>query len=565
MAWSLVRSDPGLELVAAPTGHAEERAANLDEALASLCAALGGDVQKLLGVAADVLDALVVEGRDQPVVLDAFGVVLRAIDFVLDFLRARYDDLVRDSDSLRRAYYVVDLMMAIVRGSIEDGVIEADDFGVVDDVDLRDWLLAHGATRDSVDCALIRGIVYDLGFAYEEGDPQRPSCAAGTALRGLLRAFFTYRGSLLWKLNGGMGDVVFLPFYELLVKRGVEVSFFHRVEAVRAQNGLIETIEIDVQAQVPPGASPRSYVTPPTVATAGGPVLSWPSDPSALVGRGVTPATYESWYAGRAAAHVDTKVLRRGAPDGFDLVVFGLPIACVPNVAGDLIAQSPRWKGAVDHLRTVPTQAMQLWLDWPAPRLAEVDPGIVLSGYVEPFDTWADMPQLVSQERVSGSATVAYFCNVLADTPPPQRGHADEWLDEQQALVHAQALRFLTRDVGWLWPKAVDPVTRELDWARLVGPAKNVGPARLDAQYLRANVEPSERYVLSVPGSGKYRIRPDDTGFGNLYAVGDWTACGLDAGYVEGAVISGMLAANAINRTYGNPAGVEPIIGLVGP
>ena len=46
-------------------------------------------------------------------------------------------------------------------------MIEQDNFDVVDDVDLRDWLLAHGATRESVDCALIRAVVYDLGFAYE--------------------------------------------------------------------------------------------------------------------------------------------------------------------------------------------------------------------------------------------------------------------------------------------------------------------------------------------------------------------------------------------------------------
>ena len=255
IAWSLVESEPGLELVAVPAAGAREGVADLDEAVSRLFAALGGDVRGVLGAAAEVLDALAAEGLDRPLVLRAFGILLQAIDFVLDFLRIRYDELARESDSLRRAYYLVDLMLAIVRGSIEDGVIEQDNFSVVDDVDLRDWLLAHGATRESADCALIRAIVYDLGFAYECGDPQRPSCAAGTALRGLLRAFFTYRGSLMWKLNGGMGDVVFLPFYELLLKRGVEVRFFHRVEALKAHDGLVEEIEIDVQAAVPPATT----------------------------------------------------------------------------------------------------------------------------------------------------------------------------------------------------------------------------------------------------------------------------------------------------------------------
>jgi uncharacterized protein with NAD-binding domain and iron-sulfur cluster len=279
---------------------------------------------------------------------------------------------------------------------------------------------------------------------------------------------------------------------------------------------------------------------------------------------GLPAEAYESWYADRGGTKVDTEVLRRGPSYEFDLVVFGLPISCVPNVAPALMAEA-RWKKAVDHLRTVPTQAMQLWLNRPASQLADVDDGIVVSGYVEPFDTWADMSQLVSREKVKGSVTVAYFCNVLADSQPPVRGLAGEWLKQQQALVHAQALRFLTHDIAVLWPDAVNPITGELRWELLVAPNGTAGSARLCAQYLRANVEPSERYVLSVPGSSQHRIAPDDTGFANLYAVGDWTACVLNAGCVEGAVISGMLAANAIHQTHGDPGQVEPIIGLEGP
>jgi uncharacterized protein with NAD-binding domain and iron-sulfur cluster len=561
-AASLASSEPELELVAVPAAEARRDVARLDEAIVALAAALGGDVRRLLGAAAELLDAIAEEGLEHPIVLEAFGLVLTAIDVVVDFLRARYDELVRSSDFVRRAYYVVDLMIAIVRGAIEDGLVERNSFDPVEDIDLRDWLLAHGAARESVDCALIRGIVYDLGFAYEGGDPQRPSCAAGTALRGLLRAFFTYRGALMWKMKTGMGDAVFLPFYELLVKRGVEFRFFHRVEAVKAANGVISEIDIDIQAKLLGDNTPISFVTPTTPDP---PFLAWPADPSAIVENPLPAENYESWYLGRGAAYEDEVVLNNGGDPGFDVVVFGLPISCVPNVAQDLMDQSPRWKRAVDHLRTVPTQAMQLWLDRPASAFApHAGDGIVLSGFVEPMDTWADMNQLVEQERVDGCKTVAYFCNVLADVESPQPGQADKWLEERHAIVHAQAMRFLRRDIAALWPCGVTGVAREFDWTLLVPPPP-VGTDPLGAQYLRANVEPSERYVLSVPGSRQYRIAPDDTGFGNLYVVGDWTASGLDAGYVEGAVISGMLAANAIHVTYGDPANVEPITGLGGP
>lgn len=572
LSWSLVRSDPALKMADEPVGEARRGIDSLGDAVDAVIAALGGDVQTLLGAAADLVDRLAAEAFEQPIVLDALAVVIRAIDFVVDFLRFDLADLIRHSDAARRAYYVVDLMLAIVRGMVRDGVIEADSFSVIDDVDLREWLLANGATRETVDCALIRAIVYDLGFAYRGGDPMRPSCAAGTALRGLLRAFFTYRGSLMWKMNSGMGDVVFLPFYELLVKRGVDVRFFHRIEALRAANGSVEEIEIDIQAKPTAEMTPERYVWPmPSPLMPGTAILTWPSTPAAvLVGAEVsnpnaTPEEYESWYASRESTRVKTKVLKRGEPNGFDLVIFGLPVGCIPHVAHDLMAKSSRWKQAVDHLQTVPTQAMQLWLKRPAPDLADCPSGTVLSGFVEPFDTWADMSQIVAQEDVRDAATVAYFCSVLVDSTPPERGHAQQWLEEQKKLVSAQAMRFLVNDIAGIWPKSVDPLTGELDWDLLVAPGANSPQARLEEQYLRANVEPSERYVLSVPGSSGYRIAPDDTGFSNLYAAGDWTACRLDAGCVEAAVISGTLAANAIHITHGNPADAEPIIGFESP
>ena len=63
-----------------------------------------------------------------------------------------------------------------------------------------------------------------------------------------------------------------------------------------------------------------------------------------------------------------------------------------------------------------------------------------------------------------------------------------------------------------------------------------------------ANVSPTDRYVLSVPGSIQHRISPLDLTFDNLTIAGDWTETGLNTGCVESAVISGKLAAHAISR-----------------
>jgi uncharacterized protein with NAD-binding domain and iron-sulfur cluster len=567
LALSIERSNPGPVITTDPTAGVRRVAGGIEDAIASLWRALGGDLHGALSAAASTLEVLAVEGGTEPAVLAALDVVARTLDFGLRVVRGRFDQLVRSHDSLRRAVYVVDLMIAIVRGLIEDDVISQNSFAVVDGTDFSEWLMSHGAARESAECALVRAVVYDLPFAYRGGDPQRPACSAGTALRGLMRTFFTYRGALMWKMNSGMGDVVFAPLYELLVKRGVEVKFFHRVEQLRLKDGQVEEIEIDVQADVPRTVKPRSYLDPhypdaPAV---------WPADPGPMLGAAspVSPDVYESYFADRSATHFKTIRLRRGAAEaseGFELVVFGLSIGSVPYVAPELAERSAAWRAALDRVETVPTQAIQLWLDRPGTSISGgLVEGIVVGGYTEPFDTWADMAHLVPQERVPGSKTVAYFCNALADCTPPPRGQADQWLADQKALVLSQAHRFLDSEIRWLWPGATDPFTGRFQWERLVAPGGTVGAARLEAQYWRANVEPSERYVLSVPGSSAYRIPPDDTGFANLYAVGDWTSCTIDAGCVEAAVISGMTAANAIHTAHGDPAKVVPIVGANGP
>src|SRR4029077_1267453 len=105
-------------------------------------------------------------------------------------------------------------------------------FEAIDEYDCREWLKLNGASAHSVNSAFVRGL-FDLAMAYRDGDVNRPALAAGQAIRGSLRMFFTYRGALLWKMRAGMGDVVFAPFYQVLKKRGVRFEFFHRLERVR--------------------------------------------------------------------------------------------------------------------------------------------------------------------------------------------------------------------------------------------------------------------------------------------------------------------------------------------
>jgi hypothetical protein len=89
------------------------------------------------------------------------------------------------------------------------------------------------------------------------------------------------------------------------------------------------------------------------------------------------------------------------------------------------------------------------------------------------------------------------------------------------------------------------------DWSLLVDPEGRSGPARLEAQYIEGAEGASDRYVLTVPGSGRYRLRADESGFDNLVLAGDWVRAGLAVGCLEVATMAGKQAARAL---CGSPA-----------
>src|SRR6185436_7273140 len=272
-------------------------------------------------------------------------------------------------------------------------------FDAIDDYDCREWLQMHGASERSTHSAFVRAL-YDLAFGYEDGDTRRPRVAAGQALRGLVRAFFTYRGAFFWRMQAGMGDVVFAPFYEVLRRRGVRFEFFHRLENVKladpahlepGESPYVEALDFDVQADVVGG---RPYE--PLVEIGG--VPCWPSTPRFDQLVEGARLEHEGWDF---ESHWDRRKARtrrlRVAAD-FDLVVLGVGIGAVPHVCREIVARDPRWRAMVDHVKTTATQAFQLWMTTDMQELGWTDAPITLSGFAEPFDTWADMRHLIPRE-----------------------------------------------------------------------------------------------------------------------------------------------------------------------
>ena len=126
------------------------------------------DVLDLIGQAvADAARAAEHEGDTKALVQAVVNIGIRVLDRFTSAVRLRADDVIRQDDDLRRTWYVIDLILAVAKGLMADGLLLANDLDKVDHLDFCDWLRRQGAMEESVTCTIVRALVYDLGFAYE--------------------------------------------------------------------------------------------------------------------------------------------------------------------------------------------------------------------------------------------------------------------------------------------------------------------------------------------------------------------------------------------------------------
>jgi uncharacterized protein with NAD-binding domain and iron-sulfur cluster len=433
-----------------------------------------------------------------------------------------------------RASGFVEVCGAMLRGMLVDGVLTRG-FGVIDHLDLREWLRGHGASQAAIDSPFVRG-AYDLTFAYEDGDLGRPSIGAGTGLLLSGRMFLTYKGAMFWKMRAGMGDVVFAPLYEALRRRGVRFELFHRLDGVHpsADGTRIEAVSLGRQVALRDGIDEYE----PLVRVRGLPVFP---DRVQLDQVDAPREVERQPLEAHGCTWPDAGAVRLEAGRDFDHVVLAVSLAMVPHVAPEVVAQQPRWRDLLQHVRTVATQAMQLWLRPDERALGWEGAAATVTGCGEPFDTFASLSHTIPYEDWPARdrpATAASFCAALDERVA--RG------DDPDAAVLDAAADYLDRRVGNLWPHARTD-DGGFDWSLLCGAdGATHGRDALATQHLRANVDPSDRYVLSVPGSRVHRLRADESGYANLALAGDWIETGLDAGCIEAATLGGLQAANAV-------------------
>jgi uncharacterized protein with NAD-binding domain and iron-sulfur cluster len=245
----------------------------------------------------------------------------------------------------------------------------------------------------------------------------------------------------------------------------------------------------------------------------------------------------------------------------YDALVLAVSVGMVPYTCGELLDASERWRSMVERVGTVATQAFQTWLRVDERSLGWRSAAATVTGCGEPFDTFASQSQTLPFEDWPDDErplTATSFCAALPETAIREAA-------EPREVVRANAVRFLESRGPMLWPGGVD-ADGGFRWDLLCGhgPASAApsGQARFDSQYWRANVDPSDRYVQSLPGSGGHRMRADGSGFDNLFLAGDWIDTGLNAGCIEAATLGGLQAANAIKELRlddGTSGGYRPL------
>lgn len=448
----------------------------------------------------------------------------------------------------RRLWIIIDLSSTLIKGLLKDKIIVVENgkmifnFDQVNEEDYTEWLIRHGANKEyTINSPLVRSM-YDGPFSFVKGDTTKPNIEAGTILRIFLRLAFTCKKSVVWKMQAGMGDTIFAPIYELMKREGIKFKFFQNVRNLKlsADKTFVESIEIGEQVTLVQPYEPLINING---------LPCWPTKPNyayidaeeaqALQAQNIDLECHWRTWQDRNIIH-----LQKGID--FDEVVVGFSLGSVPHICRELVSANKAWQQMTTHVQTVQTQAYQLWFNQNAKTL-QVHENKLVSTYTEPVDTFAAMNHLLKLEQWTPAQNVqylAYFCGVLDEpTAIPTENQADFPQKEKQR-VEENLRQYIKQHLQHLLKGAYNEETGEFKEDYLV------------ASYARANISPSERYVLSVKGSSKFRIRTNETGFSNLYITGDWIQNGFNAGFVEGAVVAGIWTARKLS---GNPA--IPIIG----
>jgi uncharacterized protein with NAD-binding domain and iron-sulfur cluster len=430
--------------------------------------------------------------------------------------------IVDPSNEARHWIILTDLGATVLLGATVDELLlpTRQSLTAANRYEFREWLGLFGALRLSIDSAVVRAM-YDTVFGYVGGDPARGGdVEAGYAVRAHID-MVSCRGSFIWKMRAGTGDVIAAPLYQYLCERGVKFEFFRQVDSLTpSRDGdSISEVHLISQAEV---------VNPPyrPLLDCKG-ITVWPDRPD-LAQLDQNPdyegLDFESYWAPQGQRRL---VLTAGVD--FDAIVLGIGLGALPTICDSLQRVNAKWAKMFATGESVATQSAQFWLDepteasgWPGP------PNPVMTSFdATSIDTWLDASHVIQFEdwTSDGPAQMAMVCG-------PFPGH--QCIPNQGQSTYPQTCDSQVAENSRQFLAAADAL-----WP-------NFDPDQLRGNFCHPGINPSDRYVRTPRNSSQFRLAPDQSGFSNLILTGDWTDNGLNLGCFEAAVVSGRLAANAL-------------------
>ncbi|MFD2200556.1 NAD(P)-binding protein [Shivajiella indica] len=429
------------------------------------------------------------------------------------------------------------------------------DFDKINNYDYREWLGLQGAPQWLVDSVIVR-FFYTGTFANlvnENGG----AVAAGTALQFFAKSV-GYKGSFVYQMVYGTGEVMVMPMYEVLKHRGVQFKFFHKIQQVHyAEGGSIESISYAEQVQLAvPEYNPVKKIMNDKLS-------AWPAEP---LYEQLNPEDAKKLISGKVnledpwADWTDYKQGQLQKGIDFDEVILGIPVGTLKTICSEIIEKDERWKLMAENVKTTPTQSAQLWF---LPSLEELGfdraswglppkngaPNVVV--YQNPMYSWLDSSLVLPNENWPAAQKpkfLAYFTGpyLLRKPLPPFTDHGYQSSENERLKTAFE--QWLYDNAAWFWPKGATYLYPQGLNFQLLADIENSpdGYTRYSNQFFRANVRPTDHYTLSVPNSAIYRLKADASGFDNMFLCGDWIDFGGNVGYIDGTIQSGQQAAQAL-------------------
>jgi len=172
--------------------------------------------------------------------------------------------------------------------------------------------------------------------------------------------------------------------------------------------------------------------------------------------------------------------------------------------------------------------------------------------FAQPDPSYGDFTQLVQYEGWASDHVpgyLAYFTGSSASGQPPRPPQCSPEYPKMVAAAWTRsAIEWLKKN----WQAFYNGPNAPGDWdAFLASLAVNgeaiTGEERLKWQHFIVGVQPSDLYILSQKDKIGLRLGQAESGAKYLFLCGDWTDTDINAGCVEAATQSGMLASNVIS------------------